>query len=204
MQHMISKVSKMSKDVSNTLFEGQAKSPEFWFGNAECFKWAASKLLEQAEIDETVDIGPDGEGGYKISTQASSPPLGGVITVLLGLTIENQVKAIVIALKAEDFVKDGELDGKFITHNLRELIGKANSLRPNLIRLKGLKDWTKLLDKLASAVVWGKYGIPRTSKRKKTTKESQTLNRETFNKPLLRICTGRGCLLWPACPVSSS
>src|SRR5208337_5272902 len=43
-----------------------------------------------------------------------------------------------------------------------------------------------------------------TSDGKKTTRESQTLNRETFNEPLLRICTGRGCLLWPACPVSSS
>jgi hypothetical protein len=153
----------MSKEESKTLFERQAKSPEFWYGNAECFEHTALKLLELAKADETVGIVSSGEDRLAISARPPSAPLRGVITLLLGLAIENQVKAILIALKAEDLVKDGELDGKFATHNLRDIIGKANCLRPNLIRLKGLKDRQKLLDKLTSAVVWGKYGLPQTA-----------------------------------------
>jgi hypothetical protein len=150
----------MSEEVTRVMWSYVAKRPSTWFGNAECFERAVSELLKPVKEDETNIVVPDGKGGLRIFVPPLSPPLRGVITLLWGLAIENQVKAILVALKADDFITDEELNQAFTTHKLQELVRKANSLRPNLIPLKGK---TMLLEKLTLVVEWGKYGVPKTA-----------------------------------------
>lgn len=162
----------MSRETSQVMWQLRVESPSLWHGNAEVFQHAVSKLLPVIKTAETDIIVPDGEGGLTVYIPPLSPPLRGTITLLQGLAIENQVKAILMATCPSRFVEGEELADEFITHNLRELIRIANELRPNTISLKGR---AQLLEKLDSTVVWAKYGVPTTVNKFHKTRKQGTI-----------------------------
>ena len=141
----------MSEEVDQIVYRTAATNPNFWYGNAESFARAARELMRMLPEEQRL------------------PPLKGVATFLQGLAIENQVKAILIALCPHRFVVEDGLTDEFTKHNLQELIRIANGYKRNLIPSKGRRD---VIAKLKVAVEWGTYGIP------KTVKDYQTATKE--------------------------
>lgn len=162
----------MCRETSKVMWQLQVESPSLWHGNAEVFQHAVSELLPVIKKAEKDVIVPDGEGTLTVYIPPLAPPLRGTLTLLQGLAIENQVKAILMILCPNRFVKAEELTKEFVTHNLQDLIRIVNELRPNTI---SLKNRAQLLEKLDSTVVWAKYGVPKTVNKFHETRKQATL-----------------------------
>jgi hypothetical protein len=160
-----SKPAQINEEVIKTLFQKAASDPHWWYGNAESFKHAANELKKIETEKET----------------SRPPPLGGIITFLQGMAVENLIKAILISLRPERFViskrcnKKFELSNELITHKLRKLVDTANTLQSRIISLKGKPERQDLLFKLTAALIWGKYGLPKTQD-----EYEQVINKELY------------------------
>lgn len=149
-----------SDEANQRMFQLTAKRCDFWFGNAESYKRAASILLEKIKEEEKITPIPNGKGDITILTKQLLPPVGGPYVHLLGPAIENELKAILIALDPEKFVTEEGLEPSFATHNLQKLAQLANELQPGIIPLDKAKIAT--FDRLWLAIEGGKYNIGKT------------------------------------------
>lgn len=150
----------VSDEASRLMFQLRAKRPDFWFGNAESYERAASILLDKIKEEEKITAIPNGKGGIVIPVSELQPPIGGPYVHLIGLAIENELKAILIALDPDKFVTEEGLDHSFTKHKLQELAQMANEIRPRIIPLNKAKIAT--LNRLQLAIEGGKYNIGKT------------------------------------------
>lgn len=147
-------------ESSRQMFQLRAKNPDVWFGNAESYERAASVLFDIIKKEATITGMPNGKGGIAIPVSELQTPVGGPHALLAGLAIENELKAILVALDPDKFVTEKGLHKDFLKHNLQKLADKANNLRPGIILLDEAK--IAILDRLWLAIESGRYNIGRT------------------------------------------
>jgi hypothetical protein len=147
-------------ESSQQMFQLTTKRPDFWFGNAESYERAASILFDTIKEEAKITLIPNEKGRITIPRKELHPPIGGPHALLAGLSIENELKAILIALDPDKFVAKEGLHRSFTKHNLQELAEKANDLRPGIIPLEDSDKAT--LDRLQLAIEGGKYNVGRT------------------------------------------
>ena len=94
------------------MFQLFAKRPNFWFGNAQSYELAASILFDTIKEVAKITLMPN-EKGEIIPWKELQPPIGGPHALLAGLAIENELKAILIALDPDKFVTEKGLDPSF-------------------------------------------------------------------------------------------
>lgn len=142
------------------MFQLLAKHPDFWFGNAQSYKRAASVLFDTVKEEAEDTLIPNEKGGITIPRKELQPPIGGPHALLAGLAIENELKAILIALDPDKFVTKKGLDRSFAKHDLQNLAQMANDLRSGIIPLDEAK--IAMLNRLQLAIEGGKYNIGKT------------------------------------------
>jgi len=147
-------------------FSAYVRQSDLWFRNARSFKRTSELLLKQQKIDdegfeqrrEQLQKHVEAGGHVNAPFGIHPPFLLGTIAFTMAMSIELQLKAILIAIRPMEFVTENHLNKSLTTHNIQQLIKLVKERMPNTIQARCKR---KLIDKLSLIIIWGRYGFPK-------------------------------------------